>query len=284
MKTVQEILNLSTKYLEEKGIPLARRQAEELLSHHLGLNRLDLYLKFDYPLQEVELTAIRESLRRRSNREPVQYIQGQVEFYDTLIEVNPNVLIPRQETEILVSLIVARLKKESDLSHRKLWDLCCGSGCIAISLKKAFPELQVIASDVSLEAITVSKRNAYNNRVDVEFIEGDFLQPLKGNVVDYLVCNPPYIAQEEYHSLEPEVRNYEPKLALIGGDTGLEFYQKMSVNLHNHIVSGGNVWLEIGANQGVAISKMFKETGFWKTVDLIQDWAGLDRFFFLEKH
>lgn len=135
MKTLLEILTLSTNYLQQQGFKNPRRQAEDLISEALGLQRLGIYLEFDRPLSESELEICRNYLARRSKGEPLQYIKGETEFYGCRICLNQNVLIPRQETEILVDLIAKRLEKE-DLSRKTLWDVCCGSGCIGIALKK----------------------------------------------------------------------------------------------------------------------------------------------------
>lgn len=280
MKTLLEILTLSTDYLKKHGIQNPRRQAEDLISDALKMQRLNLYLEFDRPLDEFELALCREWLGRRSKGEPLQYIKGEMDFYGCKISLNKDVLIPRQETEILVDKIVNELKKEN-LAGKTLWDVCCGSGCIGIALKKRFPELKVVLSDISKKALLIAQKNARENQVDVEFVEGDLLQPFEDRQTNYLVCNPPYIAESEFSGLEVEVRDFEPKGALISGPTGLEFYSRLAEGLKKNLVRAGKAWFEIGSMQGKAICELFQTKG-WPVCKVEKDWAEKDRFFFLE--
>lgn len=280
MKTILEIITLSADYLQKKGIPNFRRQAEDLVADALGMKRLDLYLHFDQPLTNEEMDRCRQFLQRRALREPQQYIKGSVDFFDCTISVNTNVLIPRQETEILVDTIAKSIKDEQ-IEGKTLLDLCCGSGCIGISLKKRFPELTVILSDLSADALAVAKENAKNNAVEVEFLQGDLLAPLANKKIDFVVCNPPYLTVKEFVESEPEVQLYEPREALVGGESGLEFYQRLAEGLKNHLSCGAKVWLELGSTQGEAVKKIF-ESEKWTKSSVEKDWAGHDRFFFLE--
>lgn len=290
MKTILDVLNLATSYLEAKKIANPRRQAQDLISLILGLKRVELYLEHDRPLTEVELEHLRTALSRRAKGEPVAYILGHTEFYNCRIHVNPHVLIPRQETELLVDKIAKQLTadhgsikdaKGCAIGGRKtLLDLCCGSGCIGIALKKKIPALNVVLSDVSTEALSVARKNAEVNGVDVEFLQGDLLQPFKGRQADYIVSNPPYVRACEYEALENEVK-YEPRLALVGGDTGLDFYSALAKSLPEVLLSGAKVWFEIGADQGNSVLDLFKSP-FWKRKTVDSDLSGKDRFFFLE--
>lgn len=280
MKTVMEIVNLSSEFLEKKGIKNGRREALEIVSLGLNVRPLDLYVQFDRPLNESELEVCRSLLKRRSQGEPFQYIRGQVEFFDCTIKVSPDVLIPRQETEILVDRIASVLTNE-DHQGKVLVDLCCGSGCIGISLKRRFPSLHVILSDLSPKALAIAKENAELNEVDVKFFEGDFLTPLRGMQIDYLVCNPPYVSEEEFVDLEVEVRAYEPKMALVAEDQGFAFYKRLANELQELMVPTGKVWLEIGSQQGNKILKIFEGCQAEK-MEVQQDWSDQDRFFFLE--
>lgn len=280
MKTLLEILNLSAGFLENKGVTRGRHEALELISFSLGMRPLDVYVQFDRPLTEPELEDCRNLLKRRAKGEPIQYIRGNVEFFDCTLKVNKEVLIPRQETEILVDRIATHLAKE-ELAGKVLVDLCCGSGCIGIALKHRLPQLHVILSDCSPQALAVAKENAEANGVDVEFCEGDFLTPLEGRQFDYLVCNPPYVSEKEYEDLEREVRDFEPKIALVAKDEGLAFYQRLAAVLPKGLNSGAKVWLEMGYQQGEAVAELFKESPA-KDKQVLQDWSGHDRFFFLE--
>lgn len=281
MKTVRDVLNLSTQYLEQRGIERARREAENLLCDALATTRIGLYTDLDRPLQESELTLCRSRLARRSQGEPNAYIHGSVEFYDCVLEVNPNVLIPRQETALLVDHIAQVITQSEEPKGQVLWDVCCGSGCIGISLKKRFPQLEVIASDLSPEAVAITKRNAVRNQVEIAVLEGDLLQPFHDQRCHFFVCNPPYISEEEYASLSPEVRDHEPRLALVGGSDGLEFYRRLASTLKEHLHPQARAYFELGTQQGSAIQRLFNEEA-WKSSRIVEDWAGHQRFFFLE--
>jgi len=275
MKSLLEVLTLSTEYLQKKGIPHARRQAEELVGDALGLDRVQLYVNFERPLTDDELSICRQRLGRRAQGEPLQYIRGEVDFYYCSFLVDPSVLIPRQETEILVDTIAQQLSK-MDLKDKSLWDVCCGSGCMGISLKKEFPELRVTLSDISTAALELAQRNAERNGVQVEFVQGDLLAPFAGQKTDFLVCNPPYIAEGEYSTLDREVRDHEPRGALVGGPLGTEFYARLAVELPSHLNPSSMVCFEMGHSQRTALRKLFPSAHFEK------DWSGHDRFCFLK--
>lgn len=280
MKTVLEVLNLSVEFLASKGVKNPRRDVLDLFSHILDVKPLDLYVQFDRPLQESELSSFRTNLLRRSKGEPYQYISGEVNFFDCKFFVTRDVLIPRQETEILVDKIAKRLAGES-LDDKVLWDICCGSGCIGIALKKRFPQLTVVLSDLSIEALAVATRNAAENEVDVVFRQGDLLQPFDGEKAHFVVCNPPYISEDEYRTLDVEVRNFEPKLALVAEDKGLVFYKRLARQLKKFLHPQAKVWLEIGHLQGQAVKEIFEEAQY-SELQLLQDWSGHDRFFYLK--
>lgn len=270
MKTLGEILKLSTDFLQKRGVDRPRREVEELLAHVLQLPRIELYMQFDRPLIEAELVQLREAVKRRAEGEPSQYIAGSVEFLDCRIKVNKNVLIPRPETEVLVDRIV----KELPAAPIEIWDICTGSGCIGISLKKKRPDCKVVLSDISTEALAVARENAAQNSVDVEFLQGDLLKPFQGRKADIVVCNPPYVTEQEYASLDREVRDWEPRQALVGG---LTFYQRLALELPSHLQTGGKVYLEIGTKMGVQVKNLFN-VPLWKTQQLAQDWSSHDRY------
>jgi len=285
MKTILEVLTLSTDYLKKKGISNARRQSEELVSDALLTSRMELYTFFEKPLSEAELEVCRKNLARRGKGEPLQYIRGLVEFYGCEIKVNSHVLIPRQETEVFVDMIAKQLAldelKFGSLKGKVLFDVCTGSGCIGIALKKKFPDLKVFLSDISIDALEVAKTNAELNEVDVECLIGDLLQPFKGKKCDYFICNPPYIAENEYGTLDIEVKNFEPKSALISGLSGYEFYEKLAVELQGFMKSSARGFLEIGRGQGPQVLSLFLDEP-WKNSRFESDWSSHDRFFFLE--
>lgn len=277
MKTIKEIMQLSAQYFAGRGIESPRRESEELLSYALGLKRIQLYMYYDRPLEEWELEKCRAFLRRRAQGEPFAYIAGLVDFFDCKILVNPKVLIPRQETEILLDLVCKEITHE-EWQGKHVWDLCCGSGCLGIGLKKKFPFLNVILSDISAEALEVARHNACKNDVEVSFLQGDLLLPFKGMKADLVICNPPYISEIEYAVLDPSVRDHEPKIALWGGPTGLEFYQRLCSELPRFLHSDSKAWFEIGAQQGNDIRTLFNAPP-WHQGTVMKDWSGHDRFF-----
>lgn len=280
MKTLKEILDKSTEFLHANGIANPRRQAEDLISDVLEMKRIDLYLQFDRPLSEREVEGCRQAVKRRGRGEPAQYIRGKVEFLDCEILVNQAVLIPRQETEILASAIVEELSG-TDTCGKVLWDICAGSGCLGIAIKKKFPDLDVVLSDLSEGALCVARKNAELNGAEVSFAHGDLLAPFARKKADFVVCNPPYVTPEEYVLLDREVREFEPKTALVAEENGLLFYRRLSEELPACLNPGAKVWLEIGAGQGEAILGLFRSS-CWTRAGFKCDWSGNHRFFFLE--
>ena len=280
MKTLGEILQLTVQCFKDKNIERPRRIAEELLSHVFSIPRLELYMQFDKPLIEQELEVLRALVKRKLKGEPLEYLIGNVPFYGCSITVTKHVLIPRQETEILLDIACKRLK-QLPLEGKKAWDICTGSGCLGIGLKKTLPQLDVALCDVSERALAVARRNAEHNGVSVECLQGDLLGPCVGRRADIILCNPPYVSNKEYHDLDVSVRGYEPQDALIGGEDGLLFYSRLSVELPRYLNPGALLFLEIGSKQGKAVRDLFLAP-CWRNICIEKDFAGHDRFFFLE--
>jgi len=235
-------------------------------------------LQFDRPLQEDELKMYRALLKRKAAGEPIEYICGSIEFFGCDLYTNANVLIPRPETELLLEKASQQIEKNVE---KKVWDVCCGSGCIGLGLKKRFPQLKVILSDIEESAISVAKRNAKRNQLDVEFLLGDLLSVFKGQKADMIFCNPPYISRKDFECLDRSVKDFEPSQALIGGESGLLYYERLSRVLPEYLEPKARLFLEIGAGQGGAVLDIFN-SGYWKAKKVEKDWAGHDRFFFLE--
>lgn len=276
--TLVDVLQKSTDYLKDKGVARARRVAEELIAHVLKIKRLDLYLQHDRPLIEEELEQIRGFIKRAARNEPLEYIIENVSFYHCDLRITPDVLIPRPETEILVDAICRQMKEGGE---KVAWDVCCGPGSIGIAVKKALPILTVVLSDISEKALALASANAKRNGVEVETVLGDLLQPFQGRKADAIFCNPPYISQQEYAHLDPSVRNFEPQLALVGGEDGLIFYRRLAEELPPYLQPGAKLFFEIGAGQGESVQTLFN-TGHWRNKRVEKDWSGHDRFFFLE--
>ncbi len=274
MKPLSEILTLSIEYVRQKGSTHTRREVEELIAYSLGKKRLDLFLNFDKPLNHDELACIRKNLTRLAANEPLQYIEGKVRFYDCTLHVDKRVLIPRPETELLVDRIVKHIQLYPYAS-KTLWDVCTGSGCIGIALKKALGGLSVTLSDISRDALDLAAKNAEANEVEVNMLQGDLLEPFKGQKADFIVCNPPYIAEGEYATLAAHVRDFEPKGALISGQSGYECYERLFCELTRFCNPGALCWLEIGHNQG---QKLLTLLSNYKCAKVIQDFSQNDRF------
>lgn len=227
--------------------------AHDVAAHLLGVKRLELYSLLDKELPE-------EPFKRLQEGEPAAYIIGHVDFFGCFIAVNPHVLIPRQETEQLVAKIVN--------PRGRLLDLCSGSGAIGLSLKKKYPELEVVLADISEEALAVARSNAKTNEVTVELVQSNFLEGVEG-LFDHIVCNPPYVTEEEWQDID--TKDFEPRIAFIGG---LDFYRQLAAKAGFFMKPGGTLWLEIGASQGEAVKALF--AGLPHRLE--KDWAGHDRF------
>jgi release factor glutamine methyltransferase len=267
--------------LREAGILNAKRESKALLSLVLNCSYgdVDLWPEREIP-QDVE-KLLSSHLKRRIKREPFAYIASKVSFLDCEIDVAPEVLIPRQETEILVDRIIKELEKE-DLSGKVLWDMCTGSGCIGISIKQRFPQLEVVLIDVCPKALALAERNAQKNEVKVTCVLSDFFTNLEGSKADYFICNPPYVSEDEYEVLESEVKDYEPRKALVAQEEGFKFYSLLSKQLHTFLNSEGKAWFELGKGQIKKINSWFSSQE-WKTVSSSCDFSGIERFFFLER-
>lgn len=280
MRSLGEVLQLATQFLKQKEIVLARRSAEDLLAFVLKKSRLDLYLQFDLPLEEKELEHFRSLVKRLSLKEPIEYILGQIEFYNCLFSLNPFVLIPRPETEILLDHICREIEQE-EKKPQVAWDICTGSGCLGIGLKKRFPFISVTLSDLCPDALHMAFLNAKQNQVEVEVLLGDLLNPFEGKKADLVICNPPYVSLSEYEALDLSVKGFEPKKALIAEENGLVFYHFLSQQLPLFLNKGARVYLEIGATQGQKIKELFADPS-WTRIFIEKDLSGHDRFFFLE--
>lgn len=274
MKDIGTVLKLSTELLQNKGISRPRYSAEVLLSHVLSCKRLDLYVSFDRPLEEGELVPFREALKKRAKGEPLEYICGFLEFSDVTLEITPAVLIPRPETEILLEKVCAQWRGREG----KALDLCTGSGCLAIGLKKKCPALSVTAVDLSESALRVAERNGAKAGCTVFWKQGDLTEPVLGESFDLILSNPPYISEAEYAELDLSVRGFEPKMALLGGATGLEFYQRLSEELPRVCSPNAQIFFEIGHLQGEGLLRLFSAP-CWQRQAVEKDWSGHDRFF-----
>ena len=274
--TVLEVIKRSADFLEGKGVDSPRLQVELLLAHVLKIPRLKLYLDFERKLSDTELDALRQSVKRRGEREPLQYIIGTTSFCGIEIAVTPAVLIPRPETELLVEQAWGFLASRSNQPTTAL-DFGTGSGCIAIALAHKFPSCEVHAIDASEEALCVARSNAARLGTQVSFHRGGAVDDLTApRTFHVVISNPPYIPDSEVETLQPEVRDYEPRLALGGGTDGLDFYRIIASQVRTRLAPEGRIMVELGHGQEHRTRKVFGEHG-WEIEQVIADYARTPR-------
>jgi release factor glutamine methyltransferase len=265
---------MARDFLGRKELEEARLEAELLVAHALGLDRLGLFMQLDRPVTGTEVDAARDLLVRRGRREPVAYIVGHREFYGREFEVGPGVLVPRPETELLVDLAREHAGPESG---RRVFDLGTGSGCIAVTLALELEEARVTAADLSPTAVQQARRNAERLGARVEVVAGDGLEVLAATgPVDLLVSNPPYVRPEEREGLAPEVRDHEPELALFAPDGDPDHWVRRLVEAAGEALAPGGVLLvELGADQGDRALALAEGAGL--RADLVSDLARIPR-------
>ena len=280
--TILRMILWSAEYLKNKGVETGRLDAEWLLAAALGVDRLQLYLKYDRPLSSEEREAFKPLLRRRAGREPLQYIIGRTGFRELELKTDPRVLIPRPETEVLVQEVL----DWASAGAESVWDMGTGAGAVALSLAAEGTWTRVVATDVSPEALSVAADNAerYDLGGHVEFREGSLFEPLEeGERFDVIVSNPPYIAEGEKGELQPEVRDWEPPEALFAGEDGLDVIRGLVAGAPKHLLSGGLLALECGLGQAEGIAADVQATGAFGAVRIRADLTGRPRFVTAER-
>ena len=275
MSTYKELLQTAHKILKENEIADAELDAWYLLAHVFRINRADFFMHENEEAPKDQTQHYKELITKRSSHLPLQYITGTQEFMGLEFEVDENVLIPRQDTELLVEEVLKVCKDKSVL------DMCTGSGCIIISLSKLGSIKSAAAVDISQQALQVANRNAKKHNRDINFIQSDLFEKVMGNY-DIIVSNPPYIRSEELLSLMPEVKDYEPKQALDAGPSGLIFYERIISDFDKYLNPGGYIFLELGYDQGEAVSGMLKKKGFID-IEIKKDFCDLDRLVYARK-
>ncbi len=267
--TLGEVLRRSTGYLEEAGSETARLDAELLLGQALSLQRIELYMHLDRPLTPAELGRARGLVARRGKREPLQYVLGSWGFRRLDLLVDPRALIPRPETEIVVERALARI---AGLEAPRVLDVGTGTGAIALAIADEHPGARVTAMDISAEALELASENARRAGLTVELVEGDFRVALRGGPYDLVVSNPPYVDPADRDLLQPEVREWEPELALFATDAA----EAVARGAASALAPGGALVLEVGDNQGGSASSRLAALGFAEVVVTL-DLAGRDR-------
>lgn len=278
MITVLEVIKRTTEFLAGKGIEGSRLNAEHLIGHGLGLERMQLYLQFERPLTELELEAIRPLVRRRGLHEPLQYIMGEVEFSGLKLKVDHRALIPRPETEYLLELVVQRLATPP----ATILDLGTGSGVIALALAKQYVSSQVLAVDNSTEALALAAENAHATGLTerMEFLPSDWFANIsRERRFDLIVANPPYLSETEVAEARPEVKNFEPVDALTPGGDGLSALEKIMAEAPAFLSPGGLLALETGITQHEALRALADRAGYARSESL-PDLTGHDRYLF----
>jgi release factor glutamine methyltransferase len=272
--TVLEGIQKSAEFLAKKSIESPRLQAELLLAHVLGLERMKLYLNFERVLAPAEVDRFRDLIRRRGQREPLQHIVGSTSFCGLELAVNRHVLVPRPETELLAEAGWTFLSTHNPQPSTAL-DFGTGSGCLAIALAVKSPDARVHALDLSADALEIAKQNAARHQVlqRIQFVCGDGFAALPdGSRFDLIISNPPYVATAEIESLEPEVRDNDPRSALDGGADGLDFYRRFAAEARPFLQTGGRLMLEFGDGQADAIKAIF-ETQNWVVEAVKEDYS-----------
>ncbi len=278
MWTIKSLLEWTAGYFGRKNVENPRLEAELLLAHVLGTDRVGLYVNYHQPVNQEERSRYRELVKRRVQGEPVAYLTGKKEFFSLDFEVNPQVLIPRSDTEPMV-------EKAIDLGRAmggaiKIADVGTGSGAIAVALAVHLPQAQVFATDISPSCVQVAARNAARHRVRerIDFLVGDLLSPLEpgDGTLDMVVANLPYVPAYEYENLPSGIREFEPRLALHGGEDGLDLYRRLMPQARQLLRSGGYILLEIAWNQGRDMCSLMGS--YFDVIEIGQDLAGRDRF------
>jgi release factor glutamine methyltransferase len=292
--TVLEVIQRSTQFLAKKGVDAPRLQTELLLAHLLGLPRMQLYLNFERTITAADLDTFRACIKRRGQREPIQYIVGTTSFCGLEIRLSREVLIPRPETELLAEqgwIFLNQLSQQirspclkeaaghqfcqNEKRESRVLDFGTGSGCLAVTLAVKCPETRVFATDISAGALALAGENAARHNVGdrITFFQGDGFAPLPTELrVDLIVANPPYVPSGELPTLQPEVRDYEPCCALDGGADGLDYYRRLSFEAPAFLTSRGKIMLELGDGQAEAVRRLFEKQN-WIVEDLLPDYT-----------
>lgn len=284
--TLGEAIAESRRLLDQAGIGSAEQEALWIVQHVLRLPAHHVVTDRDRLLASTELADVKGLVQRRVGREPLQYIFGTQEFCGLEFHVNPAVLIPRPETELLVEYVAQRISAEQSAT---IIDVCTGSGCIAVAIARQRPRARLIATDLSSRSLDVARQNAIRHSVGerIIWLEGNLLGALAGQKlegqVDVIVSNPPYIAEADWATLQPEVRLFEPRGALVAGPQGTELHERLLQEACRYLSPGGALILEIGAGQARAIRQIVEQISGYRFHRLVYDEAGLERVVIVER-
>jgi release factor glutamine methyltransferase len=279
--TVRELMQSAVQYLAEKGFDEARLNAELLLAHALQLQRIQIYTNFDKPLGAQEVAAFRSFFERRLQHEPLQYIVGSTNFMGLQFTVKPGVLIPRPETETLIEQFVFECKNYSQENPVEILEIGTGSGNIAVSIAKYIKNAYITAIDISETALKLAWENARFHHVEdrIDFIHSDVLRSIdiiKTKKYDFLVSNPPYVAEDEWKTLQPEIFRFEPHDAVTDHADGLTFYRRIAEISSDILTEDGIVLVEVGSGQAESVQNILNESAFRK-ISIIKDLQNVPR-------
>jgi release factor glutamine methyltransferase len=284
--TLGEAIAESRRVLDQAGIESAEQEALWIVQHVLRLPAHHVVIDRDRLLASTELADVKGLVHRRVGREPLQYIFGTQEFCGLEFHVNPAVLIPRPETELLVEYVAQRISAEQSAT---IVDVCTGSGCIAVAIARQRPRARLIATDLSSRSLDVARQNAIRHSAGerIIWLEGNLLGALAGQKlegqVDVIVSNPPYIAEADWATLQPEVRLFEPRGALIAGPQGTELHERLLREAGRYLSPGGALILEIGAGQARTIRQIVEQLSGYRFHRLVYDEAGIERVVIVER-
>lgn len=275
--TVKKLLLWTTGYFAQHGIPNPRLDAEVLLSHLLQKSRLQLYLDFDMPVFQEHLTPFRQLIRQRIARTPVSYLTNRKEFMSLDFYVDARVLIPRPETEHLVETVLN--EEPVDAPSKRALDLGTGSGVIAISLAVQRPGWDIVATDISEEALAVAQKNAETHHCteQITLLHGALFEPVDAQRFDWIICNPPYIKSIERDRLSADVRDCEPAIALFAGDDGLAVISRLIAEAPDYLAPNGKLIFEIGDTQAEEVRALIEAQPAYRTYELLKDYAQKER-------
>lgn len=284
---MQKLLNWVAEYLKGKGIDSPRLSAELLLSHVLGLKRIELYTQFEKTVPEEHLAKLHDLVERAGKHEPIAYLAGKTEFYSLELEITADCMIPRPETELLVERVIEFLRSRS--GEQLVCDLCTGSGCIAVAIARNYPDCRIIATDICDAALSVAAGNVekHNLKDRIKLLCGDLFDPivphLDADKFDLIVCNPPYVSAAEFEKLGKNVKDYEPKVALFAGDDGLDIYRRVVEKVEQFLKPDAALMLEIGYSQGQAVKQFLEKAGCFSRITIEKDHCDNDRIVIAKK-
>jgi release factor glutamine methyltransferase len=285
--TIQKLLNWVTEYLTSKGIDSPRLSAELLLSYVLELKRIELYTQFERNVTGQQLDRLHDLVERAGQHEPVAYLVGKTEFYSLEVDITPDCMIPRPETELLVERAIEFLRTRS--GKQFVCDLCTGSGCIAVAIARNYPSAHIIATDISDAALSVAAKNIEKHQLEerIRLLCGDLFDPLipqiEVNKFDLIVCNPPYVSAAEFEMLDKNVKDYEPKTALFAGDDGLDIYRRIIERVEQFLKPDAALMLEVGYNQGQAVRQLLEQANRFSEITIEKDFHGNGRVVIAKK-